>query len=108
MSILVSRSTREHVHAARQVHTNLRRTAIANEVDGKLQVHEISPEHEAHAQKVLRRIVDGIDSFCEVVPVIGPAWLSDSVATLIRLADAPTRDTLLLCIERNAVLVSDD
>lgn len=77
--------------------------------------HGTGPDHRTQPQRFLVRrielfqeILSCIDELCEVTPVLGPAVLTDEHRTLGLLLDNATLDCVYLCLERDAVLLTED
>jgi predicted nucleic acid-binding protein len=85
-----------------------RPSASLGEQDGLLLITETSPAYYEHRETFLREMLRCIDAHCEVVPTIGPQEITEYHRSLADALDNDSLDVLYLCIERDAVLISDD
>lgn len=77
--------------------------------DGAVTVRRARPSRiPVRRLEVLQEMVSCIDELCEVTPVLGPPVLTDEHRTLGLLLDDATLDCVYLCLERDAVLLTDD
>jgi tetratricopeptide (TPR) repeat protein len=67
----------------------------------------IAPNLEPRA-RFMQSVLAFIDDYCDVVATAGPEVQSDTLRGLIRVLDAPSGECVLLCLERDAVLLSED
>src|SRR5206468_353216 len=105
---LVPQTVREHLLVLMQLVDKLGPSATLSEQDGHLQMTETSPVYYEHREAFLREMLRCIDDHCEVVPTAGPQEVTDIHRFLAKALDNDSLDALYLCIERDAVLVSDD
>jgi len=105
---LVPQTVREELLLVLQFAEQARPSATAGEKDGQLVVVETPASHYEAREAFLREILRCIDQYCEVVPVLGPTELTETHHALAEGLDAGTLDVLYLCIEQDAVLVSED
>lgn len=105
---LIPQTVREHLVVLMQLVDKLRSSASLSEQDGHLQMTETSPAYHEHREAFLRKMLRCIDDHCEVLPTVGPQEVTDSHRFLAKVLDNDSFDALYLCIERDAVLVSDD
>ncbi|MBZ0093697.1 MAG: hypothetical protein K8F27_15940, partial [Sulfuricellaceae bacterium] len=75
---------------------------------GHLLMTDIPPAYHEYREAFLREMLRCIDDHCEVLPTAGPQEVTDSHRFLTKALDNDSLDALYLCIERDAVLVSDD
>lgn len=104
---LVASSTAESVRLTLHLEEQNRSKGVLFESDGKLGFHEVSLASQQSRLSFLKRLLSSIEMYCDVVPVVGPQELPVGLAR--------TKDVLhddyeiaLLCLERDAVLLSED
>jgi tetratricopeptide (TPR) repeat protein len=85
-----------------------RPSAVVGEQDGRL-THTPVPAsyHDARA-RLLRKVLAAIDTHCDLTPVMGPVVVGEEHTRLAKVLDHATHDAVYLCLERNAVLLSED
>ena len=105
---LIPQTAREQLLRQIQLIDNPRPSATLNEQDDHLQLIDTPAIYYETREALLRKILDCIDNHCEVVPTTGPHVITNTHRLLGELLDNATLDALYLCIERDAVLVSDD
>jgi hypothetical protein len=105
---LVPETLREHLIGIMQQIEQPRPSAIMGEQNGQLQITDTPQNYYDQRDAILKVMLRGIDEFCDVVPTIGPHKITDVHRTLSEALDHDTMDVLYLCIERDAVLVSED
>lgn len=105
---LVPQTVREHLLVLMQFVDKPRPSASLGEHDGHLQMTDTPPAYYEHREAILREMLRCIDDHCEVVPTVGPQEVTDSHRFLAEALDHDSLDVLYLCIERDAVLVTDD
>ncbi|MBI5910925.1 MAG: hypothetical protein HY848_13355 [Betaproteobacteria bacterium] len=105
---LVPQTVREHLLILMQFVDKPRPSASLGEQDGHLQMTDTSPAYYEHRELFLREMLRCIDDHCEVVPTAGPQEVTDTHRFLAKALDNDSFDALYLCIERDAVLVTDD
>jgi tetratricopeptide (TPR) repeat protein len=105
---LIPQTVREHLLVLMQLGDKLQSSASLGEQDGQLQMTDIPPAYHEDRKTLLREILRCMDDKCEVVPTVGPPEVTDIHRSLAEVLDNASLDTLYLCIERDAVLVSDD
>ena len=105
---LIPQTAREHLLLLRQQIDVARSTATISEQDGRLHWTDTPTDYYQKRAAVLEAILDGIDKYCEVVPTVGPTEVTDQHRFLADALDTDSLDALYLCIERNAVLFSED
>lgn len=105
---LVPQTLREHLIGITQQIEHPRPSAIMGEQDGQLQIIDTPQNYYDKRDTILKEMLRRIDEFCEVVPTVGPHNVTDVHRTLSEALDHDTMDVLYLCIERDAVLVSED
>ncbi len=105
---LVAASIKEQLLGIIQVHSKLKPSGVASEIDGNLHYQEIPQEHLDARGCFLNDMLDFIDNHCEVVPVLGPAVVTEQQASLQRYIGLGPNDTILLARERDAMLISED
>lgn len=105
---LVPQTLREHLVGISQLVEQPRPSAIMGEQDGRLQITDTPQNYYDKRDTILKEMLRRIDEFCEVVPTVGPHDVTDIHRTLSEALDHDTMDVLYLCIERDAVLVSED
>jgi transcription elongation GreA/GreB family factor len=105
---LVPQTVREHLLLIMQFVDKPRPSGSLSEQDGHLQITETPPAYYEHREAFLREMLRCIDDHCEVVPTAGPQEVTDVHRFLSEALDNDSLDALYLCIERDAVLVSDD
>lgn len=105
---LVPQTVREHLLTLLQLAGGPRGTATLGEQDGKLLMIETPPAYHEDCESFLVEMLRCIDEQCEVVPTLGPENVTPIHRKLAEVLDNDTLDTLYLCVERSAVLVSED
>ncbi len=105
---LVPQTVREHLLVLMQFVDKPRPSASLSEKDGHLQITDTPSAYYENREAILREMLRCIDDHCEVVPTAGPQEVTDIHRSLAEALDHDSLDVLYLCIERGAVLVSDD
>jgi tetratricopeptide (TPR) repeat protein len=105
---LVPQTVREHMLILMQFVDKPRPSASFVEQDGHLQVIDTPPEYYDNREAFLREMLRCIDGHCDVVPTVGPHEVTDVHKLLAETLDSASLDAVYLCLERDAVLVSDD
>lgn len=105
---LVPQTVREHLLILMQFVDKPRPSASLGEQDGRLQMTDTPSAYYENREGILREMLRCIDDHCEVVPTAGPQEVTDIHQFLAEALDNDSLDALYLCIERGAVLVSDD
>ena len=105
---LVPQTVREHLLVIMQFVDKVRPSGFLAEEGGRLQMTDTPAAYYEHRQAFLREMLHCIDDHCEVVPTAGPQEVTDRHRFLAETLDHGSLDALYLCIERDAVLVSDD
>ena len=85
-----------------------RPSATLGEHDGHLQMTDTPPAYYENREVFLREMLRCIDDHCEVVPTAGPQVITEFHSFLAEALDNDSLDVLYLCMERDAVLISDD
>ncbi|HET8801315.1 MAG TPA: hypothetical protein VFN01_09035 [Marinobacter sp.] len=83
-------------------------SGVMQEMDGQLRITEISPEMSKKRFDFLRGLLDSVRYYCEVVPAFGPEKPIKELSILRKVMDNATVDTILLALEKEAVLLSGD
>jgi tetratricopeptide (TPR) repeat protein len=83
-------------------------SAVVSETDGRLVYTPVPPSYHQIRAKLLRRVLEKIDGQCELTPVMGPQVVSEEHRILGDVLDRATHDVVYLCLERDAVLLSED
>ncbi|MFZ5593717.1 MAG: PIN domain-containing protein [Pseudomonadota bacterium] len=105
---LIPQTVREHLLVLMQFVDKPQPSASLGEQDGHLQMTDTPPAYYENREAFLREMLRCIDDHCEVVPTTGPHEVTDVHRFLAEILDNDSLDALYLCIERDAVLVSDD
>jgi hypothetical protein len=105
---LIPQTVRERLLVLIQLVGKRRPSGSLTEHNGQLQITETSPRYYEHREAFLREMLRCVDHYCDVVPTAGPHEITDFHRSLAQALDNDTLDVLYLCLERNAVLVSDD
>lgn len=105
---LVAQTQREHLLIILAGLGEPRESANLSEQDGRLRMVDVPGWYYTRRKRLLEAILAFVDGACDVVPTTGPEVLTDVHRTLARTLDRSTLDTLYLCVEHNAVLVSED
>ncbi len=105
---LVPQTVREHLLILMQSVDKPRPSASLGEQDGHLQMTNTPPAYYEHREATVREMLRCIEDHCEVVPTVGPQEVTDVHRFLAEALDHDSLDALYLCIERDAVLVTDD
>lgn len=104
---LVPQSARDELVNMIQMADKHQPVATVGEHGGRLSVTEITSSFHKQQNALLKKILANIDS-CEVCPTVGPEVISEELHKASQLLDEQTTDALYLCIERDAVLVTED
>lgn len=104
---IIPQSARDDLVNIIQLAGKQQSVATVGERGGRLSVTEISSSFHKQRNDFLCSILANIDS-CEVCPTVGPEVISEELLKASQLLDAQTVDALYLCIERDAVLVTED
>lgn len=83
-------------------------SAVVGERDGRLVHTAVPPSYHQTRAKLLRRVLEAIDIQCDLTPVMGPQVVSEEHRRLGDVLDHATHDVVYLCLERDAVLLSED
>jgi hypothetical protein len=105
---LVPQTVRERLLVLIHFVDKPRPSGSLSEQDGHLQLTETPSAYYEHREAILREMLRSIDDRCDVVPTAGPRDITDVHRFLAEALDNDTLDALYLCIERDAVLVSED
>lgn len=84
------------------------RAVSMQEHGGRLRIIELSDAYRRHRTRFMQSILAFIDEQCDVVATAGPENQSKELRELVRLLDKPSAECLLLCLEMDAVLLSED
>lgn len=104
---LIPQSARDDLVNIIQLADKQQPVATVGEQGGRLSVTEITSTFHKQRNVLLHSILANIDS-CEVCPTVGPEVISEELHKASQLLDAQTIDAIYLCIERDAVLVTED
>lgn len=85
-----------------------RSMGTAVDVDGRLEIHEITDAHRRHRIDLLDRLQAAIDAHCEVCPSYGGHEIADSIAKLTGILGDDEYEAVLLAHERKTILLSMD
>jgi tetratricopeptide (TPR) repeat protein len=105
---LVPQTVREHLKMVMQSIYAPVASATLGARDGQLQLTDVPASYHEVRRAFLGEILSFIDNYCDVVPTVGPIEIADSLRELARNLDHDTLDVLYLCLERDAVLLSED
>jgi tetratricopeptide (TPR) repeat protein len=107
---LVPQTVRESLVRSMQLaDTSIRKSsAVVGERDGRLVHTEVPPSYHEARFKLLRRVLEAIDNQCDLTPVMGPQIVSEDHRRLGGVLDHASHDVVYLCLERDAVLLSED
>lgn len=106
--LLVPQTAREQLLILIQLIDTPRASASLSENQGKYYFTETPPEYYETRKALLLHMLECIDSLCEVVPTVGPKVVTEHHRFLTEQLDPATLDVIYLCLERDAVLVSED
>lgn len=84
------------------------RTASMQEHNGRLRIIELPDSYQRHRSNFFRSMLAFIDEQCDVVATAGPEEHSEELRELVRVIDDSSGECVLLCLERNASLLSED
>jgi tetratricopeptide (TPR) repeat protein len=84
------------------------RAVSMQEHGGRLRIIELSDAYHRHRTGFLQAILTFIDEHCDVVATAGPENQSKELRELVRVLDEPSGECVLLCLERDAALLSED
>jgi len=105
---LVPHTVRARLLSLLQLTESPRGAAWMTEIEGKLQMTEVPSAYFEARSAVLQAMLHFVDTQCDAVPVVGPEEITDLHRGLARALDLDTLDVLYLCLEREAVLLSED
>lgn len=105
---LVAQTQRERLLVILGAMGEPRATANMSEQDGRLRMVDIPQWYFMRRKRLLQAILAFMDTSCDVVPVTGPEILTDVHRSMTHILDRDALDTLYLCLERSAVLLSED
>ncbi|WP_300658246.1 hypothetical protein [Hydrogenophaga sp.] len=105
---LVAQTQREHLLVIMAGLGEPRESSSLSEQDGRLRLVDVPSWYYKRRRKLLEAVLAFVDSSCEVVPTTGPQVVTNLHRSLARTLDRSTLDTLYLCVEHNAVLLSED
>lgn len=105
---LIPQTVREHLFILMQLVDKPRPSSLLSEQGGHLQMTDTPLAYYEERNAFLREMLRCIDDHCDVVPTTGPHEVTDFHRFLGKVVDRDSLDVLYLCIERDAVLVSDD
>ncbi len=106
--LYVSAETQAAVLKALEMSKRARSSGQTFERGGKLGFVEFTPEQHTRNTAQLQRVVDVMNTHCEVTPVYGPEAVPSDVARLLKLLPNEDRQVLLLAAEKGLRLVSLD
>ncbi len=84
------------------------RVSSMQEHNGQLRIIDQSDLYRRRRSNFLRSMVEFIDEQCDVVATAGPEEQSKELQELVRVLEDPSGECVLLCLERNAALLSED
>lgn len=105
---LVAQTQREHLLVIMAGLGEPRESANLSEQGGRLRIVDVPAWYYTRRRRLLEAVLAFVDSACDVVPTTGPQVVTDVHRSLARTLDRSTLDTLYLCVEHNAVLLSED
>lgn len=85
-----------------------KQVATMRERNGLLQIVELSDSHQGRWANFLKSMLAFIDERCDVVATAGPEEQSKELRDLVQLLDNPSADCILLRLERDAALLTED
>ncbi|STR27356.1 Putative Zn-dependent protease, contains TPR repeats [Janthinobacterium lividum] len=103
---LVPSSVREQVlqllHAEKTIHTAYTPKTVIPAPKG------ILDRYAGKYFSLLNAILYALDNYCDVPPTYGPSEVTTSLEEIFTMLDRSTSDVLRLCLERNAVFITED
>ncbi|WP_083925131.1 GreA/GreB family elongation factor [Thioalkalivibrio sp. ALJ15] len=105
---LVASSTKESLQEILRVHGKMEPSGVASEIDGQLCYQNVPKAFFDDRSKLLNDLMQFIDNYCDVVPVIGPEAVTEQQLSLEQHIGSACSDAILLSLERNAILVAED
>lgn len=105
---LIASSLKEHLQGILQIHNKMEPSGVASEIDGKLHYQDIPQAYLDDRSKFLNELIQFIDNHCDVVPVVGPESVTELHVALEQHIGLASNDTILLSLERSAILVTED
>ncbi len=105
---LIASSLKEHLQGILQIHNKMEPSGVASEIDGQLHYQDIPQEYLDDRSKFLNELLQFLDNHCDVVPVIGPESVTEQHVALEQHIGLASNDTILLSLERSAILVTED
>jgi hypothetical protein len=105
---LIAQTQRERLLVILGAMREPRPAANMSERDGRLRIVDIPRWYFTRRKRLLAKLLKFMDTSCDVVPVSGPEMLTEEHRRLAQVLERDAVDTLYLCLERNAVLLSED
>lgn len=105
---LIPQSVREHLVVLIEQHGPARETKSMGEHNGRLQLITIPAKFSAGRERFLRGLLRYLDTHCDVVATAGPEQLTEEQASIGEYLDKSTHDAILLALEYDAILLSED
>ncbi len=105
---LVAQTQRESLLVMLASSSERQESANLSEIDGRLQITDVPAWYFLRRRKLLQSILDFVDNECDVVPTTGPEEITDVHQVLRRVLDSGTLDSIYLCLEHNAALLTED
>lgn len=84
------------------------RAASMQERNGRLHVIELPDSYRRRRSSFLHSMLAFIDEQCDVVATAGPEEQSTELRELVRVLDDPSGECILLCLEKDAALLTED
>ena len=84
------------------------KSAMLSEHNGRIRLEMVPAAYRSRRSRFLRAMIDFVSQHCDIVPTVGPPSVTDAHRMLGQHLDRGTMDSLYLCLEHRAVLLSDD
>ena len=105
---LVAQTQRDHLFAILQSMGNPRESAVMGQVNGQLNIINVPLKYYENRKKFLQSMLAFVDNKCDVVLTTGPKEVTEAHQKLRNILDPRSLDSLYLCLEHNASLLSED
>lgn len=106
--IFVSTATRESLQEFIQEQSESKASGFLSDVDGVMQMVEVTDSDHAKRLVFLRTILETLDKYCKLVPAYGPDVLPDELGRAEGVLAKEEFAALLLALERDATLITLD
>lgn len=105
---LVPSSVKSQLLSLIQIHKKMEPSGFATEVDGHIEYQDITKESIKTRGRFLDQLLNFVDEKCDVVPVVGPALVTEPQVASIDYVGYASQDAIYLSLERDAILITED